>query len=254
VAGMKPKIICTQCGSALTRKDVLCPSCGVVVDWTDSVVSIETTSDKNTPKKEIQERKSKSKIISAGWSSKSIFGAIAVIALAIIAYALLVEKRPDAGTVQPPVSQSLPMSTSTQVAAEIQELESRVTANPKDMVLTLQLANLLHDGQFFEKAIPYYKKYLLKNPSDANARVDLGICLKELGNFAEAKNEMKTALHYVPNHVYAHFNLGIVCLSEGNIQESNTWFKKTVALDPASEVGKRAQQLLTQHNSQTTKQ
>ena len=64
---------------------------------------------------------------------------------------------------------------------------------------------------------------------------------------------MKTALRYVPNHVNAHFNLGIVYLSEGNYQESTVWFKKTVALDPVGEVGKRAQQLLTQHNSQTPK-
>jgi Flp pilus assembly protein TadD len=92
------------------------------------------------------------------------------------------------------------------------------------------------------------------NPKDADARVDMGICYKELGNFKEAENEMKTALQYIPNHLNAHYNLGIVYLSEGNFQESNTWFKKTVALDPASEVGKRAQQLLTQHNSQTPKQ
>ena len=92
------------------------------------------------------------------------------------------------------------------------------------------------------------------NPNDANARVDMGICYKELGNFTEAENAMKTALHYVPNHLNAHFNLGIVYLSEGNLQESNKWFKRTVALDPTSEAGKRAQQLLTQHNSQSTKQ
>ena len=139
-----------------------------------------------------------------------------------------------------------------QVSAEIQELESRVAAHPKDMTLTLQLANLLHDGLFFEKAIPFYKKYLLQNPSDANARVDMGICFKELGNFTEAEDQMKMALHYVPNHLYAHYNLGIVYLSEGNLEESNKWFKRTVALDPNSEVGKRAQQLLTQHNSQST--
>lgn len=252
MAGMKPKITCTQCGSALTRKDMLCPSCGVAVDWAETATAVEAVSQKDTLKKKLRENKSQNKNISAPWSSKSILGSIAVIALALTAYVLLVEKRPGADVVQQQAIQ--PVSAPMQVPAEIQELESRVAAQPKDMTLTLQLANLLHDGLFFEKAIPYYKKYLLQNPSDANARVDLGICFKELGNFSEAKNEMKTALHYVPNHLYAHFNLGIVCLSEGSLQESNTWFKKTVALDPASEVGKRAQQLLTQHNSQTMKQ
>jgi tetratricopeptide (TPR) repeat protein len=249
---MNPKIVCTQCGSALKRTDVLCPSCGVAVDWENTVNRVEPVPPTDTLKRNTQVNKSQRMDISAAWSSKSIFGAIAVIALAIVAYTVWVEKRPGVDTVQQQASQSI--SAPMQLPAEIQELESRAAATPNDMNLTLQLANLLHDGHFYEKAILYYRKYLLKNPSDADARVDLGICFKEFGNFTEAKNQMKTALQYVPNHLNAHFNLGIVYLSEGNIQESNIWFKKTVALDPASEVGKRAQQLLTQHNSQSSKQ
>jgi tetratricopeptide (TPR) repeat protein len=252
MAGMKPKITCTQCGSALTRNDVLCPSCGVALDWADAVNEIETASQNDTQKKERRENKSQNTNISAVWSSKSIRGAIAVIALAIVAYAVLVEKRPGVDAVQQQANQ--PISASMQLPAEIQELENSVAANPDDMSLTLQLANSYHDRLLYEKAIPYYKTYLIMDPKDADARVDMGICYKEIGNFKEAENEMKTALRYVPNHLNAHYNLGIVYLSEGNIQESNTWFKKTVALDPASEVGKRAQQLLTQHNSRTTKQ
>jgi tetratricopeptide (TPR) repeat protein len=252
VAGMKPKIICPQCGSALARTDLLCPSCGVAVDWEDGETSVETASQKYTSKIKMHGNTPQSNKSSISWTSKSILGAAAVIALIIIAYEVMDERRPGEGAIQQPASQ--PMSAAVQMAPEIQDLENRVAAQPNDMTLTLQLANLLHDGQFFEKAIPFYKKYLMKNPGDANARVDMGICMKELGKFSDAKNEMKTALHYVPNHLFAHYNLGIVCLSEGNIQESNTWFKKTVALDPASEVGKRAQQLLTQHNSQTPKQ
>jgi tetratricopeptide (TPR) repeat protein len=257
VAGMKPQIVCTQCGSVLTRKEMLCPSCGVAVDWGETTTAVETASQKDTPKKEIREN------ISVTWSSRTILktivvialailGAIVVIVLAIAIYSALVEKRPGADVVQQQTSQ--PMSAPMQIPADIQELENSVAANPDDMSLMLQLANSLHDRLFYEKAIPYYKAYLVMNPKDANARVDLGICYKELGSFTEAENEMKTALHYVPNHLLAHFNLGIVYLSEGNIQESNIWFKRTVALDPSSEVGKRAQQLLTQHNSQSTTQ
>jgi tetratricopeptide (TPR) repeat protein len=257
VAGMKPKIICLQCGSALTRKDMVCPSCGVVVDWEGTLTAVDTTSQSNTQKKETREN------ISVTWSSKlirktitvralTIFGAIALIALAIIVYAVLIEKRPVVDVAQQQASQ--PVNTQMQLPSDIQELENSVAANPDDMSLTLQLANSLHDRLFYDKAIPYYKAYLMMNPKDANARVDMGICYKEIGNFTEAESEMKMALHYVPNHLFAHFNLGIVYLNEGNLEESNKWFKRTVALDPNSEVGKRAQQLLTQHNSQSTKQ
>ena len=251
MAGVKPKITCPQCGSALTLSDRLCPSCGVAIDWTDTGLSVEPAAQKNFPKRERRENKPPGKNNSPGRVSKSVIGVIIVIALAVVTYESVVEKRPGADAVQPQAGQS--MSAPQQLPAEVQELEKSVAANPGNMSLTLQLANSLHDLMMYEKAIPYYKTYLLVHPKDADARVDLGICYKELGNFADAKNEMLTALRYVPAHVFAHFNLGIVSLSEGNIQEANTWFKKTVALDPGSEVGKRAQQLLTQHNSQITK-
>jgi tetratricopeptide (TPR) repeat protein len=164
----------------------------------------------------------------------------------------LIEKRPAVTVAQQQTNQAL--APQLQLPTDIQELENSVAANPDDMSLTLQLANALHDRLFYEKAIPYYKTYLVMNPKDANARVDMGICYKEIGNYIEAESEMKMALHYVPNHLFAHFNLGIVYLSEGNLEESNKWFKRTVALDPNSEVGKRAQQLLSQHNSPSTKQ
>jgi len=224
------------------------------VDWSETGAAAGDQPSREPAKKERRENKTQQHTMATGWSPKTILGAIAVALLAVIAYAVLFEKRPGVEPVQQQASQPMPMNAPMLVPAEIQELESKVAGNPDDMALTLQLANLLHDGRFYEKAIPYYKKYVAKNPRDANARVDLGICYNELGRFTDAKNEMKTALRSDPNHLFAHFNLGIVCLSEGNFDEANSWFKKTVALDPNSEVGKRAQQLLTQHNSQTPKQ
>jgi tetratricopeptide (TPR) repeat protein len=247
VAGIQPKIVCAQCGSVLTRMDTLCPSCGTAVDWTDGGTSVAAASQNDFQKKEAGKNKQQGKTISSAWGSKIILGTVAVVALVIIAYEVLDDKRPAGNAIQQP------MSTPVQLPAEIQELENSVAANPDDMSLTLQLANAYHDKLLYVKAIPYYKTYLQMNPKDADARVDMGICFKELGNFKEAENEMRAALQYVPNHLNAHFNLGIIYLNEGNLEESNTWFKRTVALDPGSEVGKRAQQLLTQHNSQITK-
>jgi tetratricopeptide (TPR) repeat protein len=252
VAGMKPKISCTQCGSVLTRSHELCPSCGVEVDWTEMGIASVSGTERTVPKRDQHDQIPQISKKTDVWSSKAVFAGIAVVALVILAYVLLDEKRPAAVPVQTQAGQQA--NGAMPLPPEIQELENNVEANPDDMNLTLQLANALHDALQYEKAVQYYKVYLKMNPKNADARVDLGICYKEMSKFTEAENEMKTALHYVPNHVYAHFNLGIVYLSEGNLEESNTWLKRTVALDPNSEVGKRARQLLTQHNSQTTKQ
>jgi Flp pilus assembly protein TadD, contains TPR repeats len=255
VAGMKPRILCAHCSVPLQPGNQFCSSCGVAVDWT---VEIASGSPMNlrmeSTKLELRGKKIQPKKLSTSWLLKSILGVVVIAAVVVIGYEFFIEKSPSTGSTQQVLAQ--PMTLTGEMAqkqAEIQALEKDVTSHPNDMVLTLQLANSLHDGLFYERAIPYYKMFLAKNPSDANARVDLGICYKELGNFSEAKKEMKEALKYVPKHLHANFNLGIVCLSEGNLHEANEWFRKTVALDPTSEVGKRAQQLLTQHNSQTPK-
>lgn len=148
-----------------------------------------------------------------------------------------------------------------QALQQIEEMERRLAANPNDQQLLLQLANLLHDSRFYDKAIQRYSEYLKKNPNDADARVDLGICYYETDRTDEAKQEMLKALEKNPKHVLGHFNLGIVHLriaqremaagntEKGNkaVEEANNWFRKTAALDPNGDVGQRAQRLLAQH-------
>ena len=255
MAGMKPRILCAHCSVPLQPGNQFCSSCGVAVDWTEETASGSPMNLRmESTKLELREKKIQPKKLSTSWLLKSILGVVVIAAVVVIGYEFFIETSPSAGsTQQVPVQPMALTGEMAQKQAEIQALEKDVASHPNDTARTLQLANFLYDGLLYERAIPYYKMFLARNPSDANARVDLGICYKELGNFSEAKKEMKEALKYVPKHLQANFNLGIVCLSEGNLQEANEWFKKTVALDPTSEVGKRAQQLLTQHNSQTPK-
>jgi Tfp pilus assembly protein PilF len=99
------------------------------------------------------------------------------------------------------------------------------------------------------RAIDTYNKYLHLKPADADARVDLGICYYESGDSPTALKEMQTALTYDPKHQMALFNLGIVTLNQGNLAQSNEWFKKAIAVNPNTQVGQRAQQILTQHST-----
>jgi Tfp pilus assembly protein PilF len=58
---------------------------------------------------------------------------------------------------------------------------------------------------------------------------------------------MEIALQYQPKHQLAHLNLGIVNLTAGNVDESKEWFRKAIEIDPNSQAGKRAQELLQSH-------
>lgn len=238
MTGVKPKILCGQCGTELKKDYETCPSCGGSIDWSDEFVS----QAKEQARKNNQYRRESLKAV----ASKSVIGWIVVVAMTIIAYEII--QYSGSGSIRK-TSIKQEESNNAQAVVEIQVLEKRVAANPGDMMQTVQLANLLQDHSFYEKAIRYYKMYLERNPSDADARVDMGICYKELNNLTDAETEMKKALVSAPKHVNAHFNLGVVYRSEGNYKESNEWFRKTVALDPNSEVGRRAQQLLTQNKS-----
>ena len=111
---------------------------------------------------------------------------------------------------------------------EITELENFVKVNPNDKASIVRLANLLQDSGLYDRAIIYYKKYLELDPTDSNARVDIGICYYNLNDLQSAITEMETALKYQPEHQLAHLNLGIVNLTAGNVDVSKEWFKKAL--------------------------
>lgn len=129
----------------------------------------------------------------------------------------------------------------------INELEAQVKAAPNNAQLLLQLAHLKNDSGFYDKAIIDYTLYLEVNPSDADARIDMGVCYYNLKNYPKAIEEMKNALTYQPTHQIAHLNLGVVTMAAGNLEEAKQWLEKAVKLNPNTDAGKRAQELLSSH-------
>jgi tetratricopeptide (TPR) repeat protein len=179
---------------------------------------------------------------------------IAIVALLVV----VVYMNWDSGQRRPSVASS-PAPANTTLAApmvNLAPLEQAVRDNPGDPAALLQLANGLHDARDWNRAIDMYQKYLAKVPGNPDARVDMGICYFELAQqspskagefFNKAVIEMEAALKKSPKHQSATFNLGIVNLQMGNIEESNTWFERTAAIDSTSPLGQRARRILEQH-------
>ncbi len=128
----------------------------------------------------------------------------------------------------------------------IEELEKQVAVNPQDENKILELANLLHDSGFFDRAIENYKKYLELKPNNTNALVDMGICYFELQKYTEADSVMKIAVRIDPQHQQANFNLGIVNLAAGKVDDTKNGLGNMV-INPNSEIGKKAEQILQSH-------
>jgi tetratricopeptide (TPR) repeat protein len=132
-----------------------------------------------------------------------------------------------------------------------------VRDNPGDAEALLNLANGLHDHRQWERAIQTYQQYLQKNPRNPDARVDMGICYSELSRanpekgddyFAKAVEAMESALEVSPKHVPAAFNLGIIHLQRGEVELSNEWFQRAIAMDKNHPLAQRAQRMLEQHS------
>lgn len=230
---------CNECGFKFEKDFKFCPECGTQI-----------SGSKNSKSKNLE-----SKVSSAGDKTLNpkviygiLIGGIAVIAIIIFTSGLLDSATVDINsTTQNQVQPNTNSGVNLNNMQIINDLEAKIKQNPEDYKSLLELAHLKNDSGLFEAAIQNYKTYLDKNPKDADARVDMGVCYFNLQDYPNAIKEMETALTYVPNHQIAHLNLGVVNLSAGNIEKSKEWLKKAYDLNPTSDVGKRAEQLLNNH-------
>ena len=257
-------LACETCGTVNKPGTELCRTCGSALGARANAAPQQTSGGPKQSRREPQPPKKavKPNPLLNSWKPVAAVVVIVVLAIAIDKNSSEVNIPEQIAPQQTAVPQQ-PATANMAALPQIEDMEKQVKANPADMAMTLQLANFLSDNRFYDKAITYYQAYLQKKPKDTNARVDMGICYKEIGQYDNATREMKKALEYDPAHLFATFNLGIVMLDEGKmymdqgqmgkanelIKESSDWFKKTVELSPSSEVGKRAQQLLSQHSN-----
>lgn len=252
---------CHVCGHENPATGAYCESCGVRLFSS----SQQERSIKNTRQQSGQSLPSRKKVAERRtrrferW--QLLAGAGLVMLVGFFIYAEITKERPRT---QQDAHESLSVEAAGAVR-EIEQLQKAVNGNPNDAASSLRLANLLHDHskqdpRLLFRALEAYKSYLALNPADPDARVDLGIVYFELARIdsanarqllVKAMNEMQTVAKAHPGHQAAAFNLGIVSLHAGNTDESNRWFRKTIDINPESDLGTRAQRLLEQHSFQS---
>jgi tetratricopeptide (TPR) repeat protein len=259
---MRSSLTCEICGHLNTHTGAYCEACGAKLPGrkvTDDSTGQETSKPTAQKRKRTQEK-------AEPFSFQAWHYAAAAVVIGLLGFFVYLEVRRETGVSTPltrPTEQSAQTSHEPpkEILEAIQRLEQQVKENPGNAGAKLLLANALHDAamhnpQWLPRAIEAYRTYLNTTPNDPNARVDLGICYFELGKldttrsgslFSMAINEMESAMKTSPTHQPGAFNLGIVYLYAGNLKESNKWFKKAIELNPESDLGKRAKDILDQH-------
>lgn len=256
-------IVCNNCGGEISAESSVCELCGIKLSGRGVVreSAVKVTSEKPVRKHDVSSKPSAEKIKSVKKPQQVvskgkeldlkqvwiIIGVVAGVGL-ILLYAAGVFDKPS--SVQqtgfsPGQTQESGIDLSN--LQLINELEAKYKANPSDNETLLQLAHLRQDSGLYEQAILNYQEYLSKVPDNADARIDMGVCYYSLRRYDEAIKEMTKALEYSPRHQIGHLNLGIVNLAANNIAKSKEWLQKAVDLNPDTDIGKRAQELLGTH-------
>ncbi|MBC8041948.1 MAG: zinc ribbon domain-containing protein [Rhizobacter sp.] len=122
--------------------------------------------------------------------------------------------------------------------------ELSVGENKPDAKLFLRAANLYDDGKAYEKAVTMYEKALELDSKNTDARVDLSICLLNAGQMRRSVEQMKQAVTENPTHQKANLNMGILNAQIGRTDDAKKFWEAALALDPNTEAGKRAKELL----------
>ena len=139
-------------------------------------------------------------------------------------------------------------SVNLNVINDINRLEEIVRNNPANHEAVLRLGHLLNDNGFYERAIEKYEIYLKDHPQNVDVIVDMGVCYFELKKYEKSIETVKDALKVNPKHQIANFNLGIVNFANNNVAEAKKWWEIAVDIDPNSNIGKKAEELLKSNN------
>ena len=251
----KDKNICSVCGEVVDVNDKFCSSCGSVINSKNITETVTKANDRQSAKvKTISEKKIKANTKETGEKNqvKKLSGTkllyisfFLIFVLAVILYSSGVFDQPSEPSSSQEVS-SFHGGVDLQNLQRINDLENELKQNP-DQKKLLELAHLLNDSGFKEKAIEKYKDYLKNDSKNPDVLVDMGVCYYDLGKYEEAVKQMKEALKHKPDHQIAHLNLGVISIANGKNDEAVVWWKKTVAINPNSDIAKRAQELINSH-------
>ncbi|MEO3471693.1 glycosyltransferase [Roseomonas sp. CAU 1739] len=96
----------------------------------------------------------------------------------------------------------------------------------------LQQADSLRDQRMWDAAAAAYRGYLDRRPEDWRARIQLGHCLKEAGDFAAALLAYREAAGVAPNSADAHLHIGHALKMIGEGEGAWRSYARALELEP----------------------
>ncbi|MEK7136891.1 MAG: tetratricopeptide repeat protein, partial [Patescibacteria group bacterium] len=119
-----------------------------------------------------------------------------------------------------------------------EKLSRRIIAR-RDVVLE-RIGILYGERGDHARAVEYYEKALLENPSFADAHFNLAVGLGNLGKREEALKHYEEAVRLEPSHIRARVNLAILYAEKGRKREAMTLLQQVLEEDPKNSIAHEA--------------
>lgn len=134
-------------------------------------------------------------------------------------------------------------------ASLIADLEARLKEKPDDQEALYGLADTYFSMKSFDDAVKYYKKLLTVAPENTDVYNDLGLSLHYLGKSEESVKYLNDGIKKNPYNQRIWLTKGFVlAYGIGDLDAAGEAWKKARGIDPASGVGKAADNYLAQIN------
>ncbi|MCC7010859.1 MAG: tetratricopeptide repeat protein [Acidobacteria bacterium] len=128
-------------------------------------------------------------------------------------------------------------------AARAAELERQANADPKNAAVRTELGNLYFDAERYDRAITWYEAALQLDEKNVNVSTDLAVAYYYSNQADRALAQIDYSLKLDPRHLKTLLNQGIIrAFGKSDLAGAQRSWEQVVAIAPASEEGRRAQQ------------
>jgi len=121
---------------------------------------------------------------------------------------------------------------------------SQIEGLPESLDSLVTMGNMQMDVRNYPMAAECYRRALILDSSMIAVRVDFGACLHGMGLAARAAEEFQRAIGEDPDHVIAHFNMGITYLDLLKPDSARVYFEKCLSLSPEGQLAENARKML----------
>jgi cytochrome c-type biogenesis protein CcmH/NrfG len=178
-----------------------------------------------------------------------VFGIAGTLFGLIIGWVLGTQQAGRTARVAAPVAQAAPAQQPPPTPPQpvpidperVKALEGVAAKNPSDPQARVQLGNMFFDAEQYAQAITWYEQAIKINPGDPNVSTDLGVAYYYTNQPDRALAQFEHSLKVDPGHIKTLLNVGIVrAFGKQDLPGAARAWQQVVDLAPNSPEGQAA--------------